>query len=251
VLDDVDQCPGKPEDPDGHQDDDGCPDANDDGDSVPDSDDECPREAEDTDGVEDDDGCPDLDDDKDGVPDASDACKGEVEDQDGWLDDDGCQDSDDDRDGVPDSVDRCLDEPETLASLKDTDEDGCPDGTPLARPAADGTLVLLPEAERALVWKKGAVETSKQGDVVLRAIALAAHRAAWDAADPALVVIVFDDRGGWSELAERRTEAVVNRLGALGVRARAGVPSGEKGRLVIVAPAAAIEKGAAVPVKQK
>ncbi|HKD43490.1 MAG TPA: OmpA family protein [Myxococcaceae bacterium] len=45
-----------------------------DGDGIPDSADRCPDEPEDYDGFQDDDGCPDLDNDNDGVPDAQDRC---------------------------------------------------------------------------------------------------------------------------------------------------------------------------------
>jgi outer membrane protein OmpA-like peptidoglycan-associated protein len=45
-----------------------------DGDGVMDKDDKCPNEPEDTDGFEDEDGCPDLDNDHDGIPDAEDEC---------------------------------------------------------------------------------------------------------------------------------------------------------------------------------
>jgi hypothetical protein len=58
LTDELDACPLRPEDRDGHQDDDGCPDLDDDQDRVPDALDACPREAEDLDGHDDDDGCP-------------------------------------------------------------------------------------------------------------------------------------------------------------------------------------------------
>jgi hypothetical protein len=45
VPDDVDQCPELPEDRDGFEDDDGCPDWDNDGDGVPDKEDACPNEA--------------------------------------------------------------------------------------------------------------------------------------------------------------------------------------------------------------
>ena len=49
-------------------------DADRDGDGIPDSVDRCPDEPEDYDGFQDDDGCPDRDNDNDGVPDAEDRC---------------------------------------------------------------------------------------------------------------------------------------------------------------------------------
>lgn len=61
VVDSVDRCADQPEDHDGHDDLDGCPDPDDDADGIPDGDDECPDYPEDRDGVRDDDGCPDVD----------------------------------------------------------------------------------------------------------------------------------------------------------------------------------------------
>ncbi|MEZ4269759.1 MAG: thrombospondin type 3 repeat-containing protein, partial [Myxococcota bacterium] len=66
VPDRRDQCEILPEDRDGFEDDDGCPDPDNDGDGVLDTEDRCPNEPEDLDGVDDDDGCPDLDNDGDG-----------------------------------------------------------------------------------------------------------------------------------------------------------------------------------------
>jgi len=57
-----DVCPDHPEDVDGFEDEDGCPDPDDDGDGVPDHADKCPREGETHNGYDDDDGC------ADGVP---------------------------------------------------------------------------------------------------------------------------------------------------------------------------------------
>ena len=48
-----------------------------DGDGIPDTLDKCPNQPEDKDGFEDEDGCPDLDNDQDGIPDASDLCPNE------------------------------------------------------------------------------------------------------------------------------------------------------------------------------
>jgi hypothetical protein len=59
VLDHLDQCPDLPEDIDGFEDEDGCPDEDNDQDGILDIIDACPDEAEDLDGFEDDDGCPD------------------------------------------------------------------------------------------------------------------------------------------------------------------------------------------------
>jgi len=50
-----------------------------DGDGIPDDVDKCPNEPEDFDGFEDEDGCPDPDNDKDGIPDVMDKCPNEPE----------------------------------------------------------------------------------------------------------------------------------------------------------------------------
>lgn len=59
IPNDDDVCPDEPEDRDGFQDEDGCPDLDDDGDGILDVDDACPREAEVVNGIDDHDGCPD------------------------------------------------------------------------------------------------------------------------------------------------------------------------------------------------
>ena len=92
ILDDADKCPNEPEDKDGFQDDDGCPDLDNDGDGIPDAMDKCPMDPEDKDGFQDEDGCPDPDNDGDGVPDAVDKCPTDPETKNGFQDDDGCPD---------------------------------------------------------------------------------------------------------------------------------------------------------------
>jgi OOP family OmpA-OmpF porin len=92
--------------------------------------DKCPNDPEDKDGFEDEDGCPDLDNDKDGIPDKDDKCPNEAEDKDGFEDEDGCPDLDNDKDGIPDEKDKCPNEPETVNNYQD--EDGCPDEIPAA-----------------------------------------------------------------------------------------------------------------------
>ncbi len=59
INDDVDKCPNDPEDKDGFQDQDGCPDPDNDGDGVPDAQDKCPDQKETPNGYQDQDGCPD------------------------------------------------------------------------------------------------------------------------------------------------------------------------------------------------
>jgi hypothetical protein len=60
IPDERDLCPDEPEDKDGFQDEDGCPDPDNDGDGIPDAKDKCPDQPETFNGVEDDDGCPDV-----------------------------------------------------------------------------------------------------------------------------------------------------------------------------------------------
>lgn len=120
-----------------------------DGDGIPDDQDVCPDEPEDFDGVDDHDGCPDpdpepepepepvpeppppgeeADTDGDGLPDSVDACPFDAEDFDGFEDEDGCPEADNDGDGILDVADACPDEPETFNGY--LDEDGCPDEAP-------------------------------------------------------------------------------------------------------------------------
>ncbi len=73
IPDDKDQCPDRPEDKDGFEDADGCPDIDNDADRVLDIADRCPNVPETYNGFEDEDGCPDT------VPADVDALKGTVE----------------------------------------------------------------------------------------------------------------------------------------------------------------------------
>ncbi len=128
ILDEDDKCPNIPEDKDGFQDEDGCPegDKNDrDGDGILDNVDKCPDDPEDFDQFQDEDGCPDPDNDQDGILDVDDLCPNDPEDKDGFEDEDGCPDLDNDKDRILDKDDKCPNEPETYNGLED--EDGCPD----------------------------------------------------------------------------------------------------------------------------
>lgn len=129
ILDSDDNCQEEPEDFDGYQDYDGCPDYDNDLDGIPDVNDQCPNEAEDFDGFQDDDGCPEPDNDGDGMLDRFDQCPNEAEDFDGFQDDDGCPDLDNDGDGIPDTEDKCPNEAESFNGFED--EDGCPDSAPI------------------------------------------------------------------------------------------------------------------------
>ncbi len=125
LYDPVDTCPDEPEDRDGFEDEDGCPDKDNDEDGIPDTEDNCPLTKEDMDGILDHDGCPDNDNDGDGIQDDNDKCPADPEDIDGFEDLDGCPDPDNDGDGILDEADQCPGEAETVNELKD--EDGCPE----------------------------------------------------------------------------------------------------------------------------
>ena len=102
IIDADDTCPAAPEDLDGHQDEDGCPDCDSDiewavcvfeeeagtcpeataedhdGDGIPNETDLCPEIPEDDDGFEDEDGCPEPDNDADCTNDEHDRCPNEA-----------------------------------------------------------------------------------------------------------------------------------------------------------------------------
>jgi outer membrane protein OmpA-like peptidoglycan-associated protein len=153
LLDSVDKCPTIPEDFDGFQDADGCPDNDNDRDALADSLDKCPNWPEDIDGFEDRDGCPDYDNEHDGIPDTLDKCLNEPEDIDGFQDADGCPDPDNDNDGIPDTLDKCINDPETFNGYKD--EDGCPDT--LIKPTVK-EMVTLNTKLRGINFKTASAE---------------------------------------------------------------------------------------------
>jgi OOP family OmpA-OmpF porin len=99
-------------------------------DGIMDSEDTCPNDPEDQDGFQDLDGCPEKDNDADGVSDINDKCPMQAEDKDGFEDKDGCPEADNDNDGFLDADDRCPEMPETKNGFKD--DDGCPDKEPVA-----------------------------------------------------------------------------------------------------------------------
>jgi OmpA-OmpF porin, OOP family len=104
IPDNEDACPNEP----GPKENQGCPVAKDtDGDGIPDDIDRCPLDPEDFDGFQDEDGCPDPDNDGDGVVDKVDACPNMP----GPIENKGCPILDRDGDGVPDDEDRCPDVP--------------------------------------------------------------------------------------------------------------------------------------------
>ncbi|MFP2913448.1 OmpA family protein, partial [Pyxidicoccus sp. 3LFB2] len=171
-------CALGPEDFDGFQDEDGCLDADDDGDGILDGPDVCPGEAETRNDFQDADGCPDdadawklvgpngqpveplvlrpeaADTDGDGLMDVDDRCPKAAEDLDGFEDGDGCPDADNDRDGVADAKDACPLEAEVINGARD--EDGCPD---------KGQTKVHVESSRIVILGKVHFATGK--DVIL------------------------------------------------------------------------------------
>jgi outer membrane protein OmpA-like peptidoglycan-associated protein/opacity protein-like surface antigen len=147
IIGKKDKCPRKPEDFDGFEDADGCPDVDNDGDGILDVDDACPDDAEDFDGEDDEDGCPDVDRDGDGILDIDDACPDDPEDIDGFEDADGCPDVDNDGDGIPDVDDACPDDAEDMDEFED--EDGCPEEGAPPLPLPIGPVVVQFDLARA------------------------------------------------------------------------------------------------------
>ena len=163
-----DRCINEPEDRDGDQDADGCPEGGDgdrDGDGILDKNDKCPDEPEDKDGFQDHDGCPDPDNDKDGIPDKLDQCPNDPEDKDNFQDADGCPDPDNDKDGIPDVIDKCPNAPETFNGYQD--EDGCPDkGSVLIQ---ENNIVILDKIK----FKTGSAEILPESNSILDAVTAA------------------------------------------------------------------------------
>jgi len=120
IVDDLDRCPVDPEDKDGYQDDDGCPDSDNDNDGITDALDGCPNVP----GVIENKGCPVLDRDKDAILDWEDACPDEAGLANADPAQNGCPDRDRDKDGIANEQDACPDE----AGVPDPDpkKNGCP-----------------------------------------------------------------------------------------------------------------------------
>lgn len=172
ILDVDDRCPNTPEDFDGDQDEDGCPEGSDgdrDGDGILDSRDACPDHPEDRDGFQDKDGCPDPDNDGDGILDGVDSCPDDPEDFDGFEDEDGCPDPDNDKDGIPDTRDKCPNDPETFNGFQD--EDGCPDKGKVIIEGSD--IIILDKVQ----FETNSARILPESDPILDAVAatLKAH----------------------------------------------------------------------------
>ncbi|MCA9690505.1 MAG: OmpA family protein, partial [Myxococcales bacterium] len=118
-IDSEDDCPYDPENFNGYEDEDGCPEYDRDGDGFFDNQDACP----DVPGIAPD-GCPESDRDGDGFLDSDDACPDTP-----GVEPDGCPIPDTDGDGFLDPDDKCVTEPENFNGFED--DDGCPDEIPV------------------------------------------------------------------------------------------------------------------------
>ncbi len=141
VADEVDECPGLPEDGQGKKPRDGCPDYEGEETQVvtaptpPMEEPPLPPSAV----------APvaSADSDADGIPDETDKCPDQPETKNGYEDADGCPESDKDADTFLDAVDHCPDQPETFDGKND--DDGCPEANETTKPLVSegkGTLVL-------------------------------------------------------------------------------------------------------------
>jgi OOP family OmpA-OmpF porin len=183
------------------------PDADRDGDGIPDALDKCPNEPETVNGIGDGDGCPEPDPDGDGIVGAKDLCPNEPEDFDHFQDEDGCPDPDNDGDGILDTKDACPKEPETVNGFED--EDGCPDTVP---PDLDASLAAV-SAVRFDATKARITDAAKKS--LDRAVnLLRAHTALH------VIVTVHPDKGDpdkSAELAKKRGNAIKGYLIEQGV----------------------------------
>ncbi len=186
VPDDVDQCPDVPEDRDGFEDSDGCPEIDDDDDGIIDKEDACPRVP----GVESPDrrknGCPAGDADGHGTGDSldegdkvakTDFCPDQPEGKDGS--EDGCPAPDPDRDGdtYDNDKDQCPEDAEVYNGIKD--DDGCPDegGNLLVSiDPKDPKLGVKLAAPIKILGAGDAQEVDKANAMTMRALALELNR---------------------------------------------------------------------------
>ena len=214
ILDVDDRCPNIPEDRDGDQDEDGCPEGKKegdrDGDGILDSRDKCPDDPEDKDKFEDEDGCPEDDNDKDGIPDSSDQCPDDPEDKDKFEDADGCPEPDNDKDQIPDVKDKCPNDPETYNGFQD--QDGCPD---------KGKVII--EGNEILILEKVQFETNSARILPQSKDILDAVAATLKGHDEFLIIEVAghaDERAGDDhnlKLTKARAASVVEALRSRGI----------------------------------
>jgi outer membrane protein OmpA-like peptidoglycan-associated protein len=252
IPDDKDRCPTIPEDKDGFEDADGCPDPDNDGDRIPDEKDKCPNQPETINGYQDADGCPDEvpdrdhdgipddqdkcpdaggkdvirnpkspyygcpDRDHDGVPDYLDKCPDVPEPTDDLFDGSGCPHvRDTDHDGIPDDVDKCPTEPETYNGFEDAD--GCPDKGPTVVDVTESKINIVDRIDFAS--DKDTIEGNKSFQVLDAVVGvMKGHK------ELTLVEVQgHTDGAGLADqnrrLSQRRAEAVVKYLVSKGIDA--------------------------------
>jgi OOP family OmpA-OmpF porin len=242
IPDRDDKCPDQPEDRDGFQDSDGCPDPDNDHDGIADTSDACPNEPETVNGFQDDDGCPDeapkkaeapplptmkcadgteskpgekCDSDKDGITDDLDQCPLQAEDKDGIADDDGCPEKDADEDGVGDQDDKCPLEPETINGIEDSD--GCPEeGAHSLVVFAAGAI----EVEKPVRFGAGASAVTKPMKAQIAFIAQRLQGLV-DRGVEKIVIEAWADTAGENKaneaLAQKRADAIAEALVTTGI----------------------------------
>jgi outer membrane protein OmpA-like peptidoglycan-associated protein len=237
IIDSEDKCPDQPEDKDGFQDADGCPDPDNDQDGVLDKDDRCPNVP----GPASLQGCPDSD--GDGIPDIDDKCPDQPEDKDGFEDADGCPDPDNDKDGVLDAADLCPLEPGPVANkgCPDADRDGdtvvdrldnCPDepGPPENNGCPKKQLVKITD-DKLEILESVYFKTDK-AEIQPRSFPLLDNVVAVLKTHPLLKIQVegHTDSQGKPEynkqLSQRRAESVVAYLVKKGITADRLIPMG-------------------------
>ncbi|MCB9678766.1 MAG: hypothetical protein H6737_26925 [Alphaproteobacteria bacterium] len=182
----TDACKDEPEDADGFEDEDGCPDPDNDADGFLDGSDKCPNEPEDKDGFEDDDGCPDPDNDGDGVNDADDECDGEIE-------------NDDVKDGCPEVTYGLMNEDgwspalkslnDGLANALDKGAESCPD----AVSAAESWLKANDAAKLHKTFNDRLARAPEGFDGSIAIKVVEAQAAFWSSAKAAFDIYCKDD----------------------------------------------------------
>lgn len=151
VPDSEDACPGELEDGLGSRPNDGCAAPDPDRDGILAGQDKCPDSKEDRLFPRQADGCPVADADHDGVGNTEDRCLDLAEDNQDPDPNDGCPAPDADADGVVDVNDKCPNEPETINGYRDAD--GCPDTSPAAVAYDPESFeIVVPEAKRTSLF---------------------------------------------------------------------------------------------------
>jgi OOP family OmpA-OmpF porin len=137
-------------------------------DGIADKDDRCPDQPEDKDGYEDDDGCPDPDNDGDGIADTEDACPKEPGRASPDPKQNGCPNPDRDGDTYDDAVDKCPDQAETFNGFED--EDGCPEDEAKAKGHKPLVTIATDRPDHAPRLKIAAADKLAPDGATVRAI---------------------------------------------------------------------------------